>query len=92
MRPLPRSVQHSPSEHLLLRLQRRIAEEEISSKDIRLYFAFAEGRASKLTPLELDAFGNIRNWPDRFMGDAFAEVSPAELKRIQRRKREAASA
>ena len=83
-------ILESHSEHLLLRLQRRIAEEEISSNDVKLYFCDAPKGISTLTPLELDLFGNIRNWPDRFMGDAFNEVAAAELKRIERRDQEAA--
>lgn len=78
-------ILESHSEHLLLRLQRRIAEEQLASKDVNLYFCDAPGGVSTLTPLELDLFGNIRNWPDKFMGDAFNEVAAAELKRIERR-------
>jgi len=83
-----RSVQvilESHSEHLLLRLQRRIAEADLSSEEIKLYFAEAKNGASMLIPLDVDPVGNIRNWPDKFMGDAFNEVATAELKRIERR-------
>jgi hypothetical protein len=80
-------ILESHSEHLLLRLQRRIAEEQLASKDVNLYFCDAPAGISTLTPLELDLFGNIRNWPDKFMGDAFNEVAAAELKRIERRAR-----
>jgi hypothetical protein len=83
-------ILESHSEHLLLRLQRRIAEEAIAADDVKLYFCDAPKGTSALTPLEVDMFGNIRNWPDRFMGDAFAEVAKAELKRIERRARLAA--
>src|SRR5690606_11007155 len=58
----------SHSEHLLLRLQRRIAEQSVSSEDIRLYFCDAPRDVSALTPLELALYGNILNWPDKFMG------------------------
>jgi len=80
----------SHSEHLLLRLQRRIAEEVISSSDLKLYFCDARRGVSKLEELDIDLFGNIQNWPDRFMGDAFNEVATAELKRIERRAEQAA--
>jgi predicted ATPase len=88
-------ILESHSEHLLLRLQRRLAESkpptsrtarELSSDKVRLFFANFDGSASTLTPLDLDEFGNIRNWPDRFMGDAFNEVAAAELTRIERRR------
>ncbi len=83
-------ILESHSEHLLLRLQRRIAEEVISSDDVKLYFCDAPRGVSTLTPLNVDLFGNILNWPDKFMGDAFNEVAAAELKRIERRGRQAA--
>jgi hypothetical protein len=69
---------------LLLRLQRRIAEEQIDADQIRLYFASATGAASRLDPLQLDDYGNILNWPDKFMGDAFGETAIAELARLRR--------
>lgn len=81
-------ILESHSEHLLLRLQRRIAEEAINSEDVKLYFCDAPKGTSTLTPLEVDLYGNIRNWPDKFMGDAFNEVAAAELKRIERRKQD----
>lgn len=80
----------SHSEHLLLRLQRRVAEEALSAGDVKLYFCDAPKGISKLTPLELDIFGNILNWPEKFMGDAFGEVAEAELRRIARRSSQAA--
>lgn len=83
-------ILESHSEHLLLRLQRRIAEEAISCADIKLYFCDAPNGVSTLTPLDVDLYGNILNWPDNFMGDAFNEVAQAELKRIARRARQAA--
>lgn len=83
-------ILESHSEHILLRLQRRIADEAISSNDVKLYFCDAPKGASTLTPLEVDMFGNIRNWPEKFMGDAFGEVAAAELKRIERKSKNAA--
>ncbi len=76
-------VIESHSEHLLLRLQRRIAEGAVSADEVRLYFCDAQHASSTLTPLELDVFGNISNWPKDFMGDAFGEASKAELARLQ---------
>ncbi|MHC2255112.1 putative ATPase [Bradyrhizobium embrapense] len=86
-------ILESHSEHLLLRLQRRIAESrppgtatsrELSSDKVKLFFAKADDGVSTLVPLDLDIFGNIRNWPDKFMGDAFSETSEAELARLRR--------
>jgi predicted ATPase len=79
-------ILESHSEHLLLRLQRRIAETTISANDVKLYFCDAPKGVSVLTPLELDLFGNIKNWPEKFMGDAFNETAQAELARLKRMK------
>lgn len=79
-------ILESHSEHLLLRLQRRIAENAISSDDVKMYFCDAPRGVSILTPLEIDLYGNIGNWPDKFMGDAFTETAEAELARLRRKK------
>ncbi len=79
-------IVESHSEHLLLRLQRRIAEEAVSADDIALYFCDAPKGLSNLSRLELDMFGNIANWPANFMGDAFGETAKAELARLRRMK------
>jgi predicted ATPase len=74
----------SHSEHLLLRLQRRLAEEAVSADAVKLYFCDAPRGESVLTRLDLDLFGNIGNWPDKFMGDQFSETAKAELARLKR--------
>jgi predicted ATPase len=79
-------IVESHSEHLLLRLQRRIAEEIIPADDVKLYFCDAPAGVSKLTPLEIDLFGRVANWPEKFMGDAFGEATQAELARLKRMK------
>jgi predicted ATPase len=77
-------VLESHSEHLLLRLQRRIAEEAIGAADVTLYFCDIKGGGSLLTPLRLDLLGQIENWPEHFMGDAFGETAAAERARLRR--------
>lgn len=69
-------IVESHSEHLLNRLQRRIAEEGVLHDDVGLFFCWAgdSDRASSLTHLELDTYGNIKNWPKDFFGDRFGEV------------------
>lgn len=68
----------SHSEHLLARIQRRIAEAtrvggSLKPDDVRLYFCEQEQGKSKLTPLEMQASGVITNWPDDFFGDILEE-------------------
>ena len=77
-------ILESHSEHLLLRLQRRIAEDQISADKVKLYFCEILDRASKISPLILDLFGYIENWPENFMGDSFGETAAAEKARLRR--------
>ncbi len=77
-------ILESHSEHLLRRLQRRIAEEVIDSKDVALYFCDMDSGHPRLSELALDLFGNISNWPKDFFGDEFGEMAAmteAALKR-----------
>lgn len=84
-------ILESHSEHLLLRLQRRIAEgDNLSADDVKLYFCNTSFGMSTIEELEIDLLGNIKNWPDKFMGDAFTEAAKAELARLKRRKKSAA--
>ena len=64
----------SHSEHLLRRLQRRIAEEAFEPDHAALYFCEMHNGESMLTPLEIDMFGNVRNWPDDFFGDLAGDM------------------
>lgn len=77
-------IVESHSEHLLTRLQRRMAEEQISKDDIALYFCRTDGDRAVLDPLELDMFGSIENWPKDFFGDRFAETAAREEAALQR--------
>lgn len=76
----------SHSEHLLRRLQRRIAESSLSPKDAALYFCQMGQTHSTLTPLELDMFGNILNWPKEFFGDEFGELAAITRAAMERKK------
>ena len=77
-------ILESHSEHLLLRLQRRISEKNLSSEDVALYFCRAAEQTSVIERLELDEYGRIGNWPENFMGDAFSETAQAEIARLER--------
>jgi predicted ATPase len=81
----------SHSEHLLRRLQRRIAEEtpEISPTTVNLYFCSLENGESKLEPLQLDEYGNIHNYPKDFFGDRFEEMAAMTEAGIERRAKKA---
>jgi predicted ATPase len=67
-------ILESHSEHLLRRLQRRIAEEELNREDTALYFVSMADGTSRLEGLDLDTYGNIRNWPANFFGDEMGDL------------------
>ncbi|MCO6453923.1 MAG: DUF3696 domain-containing protein [Pirellulaceae bacterium] len=68
-------VLESHSEHLLRRLQRRIAEQVLQPEDVALYFCDVAQDSSALSNLRVDLFGNIANWPKDFFGDEFGEMA-----------------
>ena len=78
-------ILESHSEHLLRRLQRRIAEEKLTPEQTALYFTTISDRGiSRLQELEVDYYGNIRNWPENFFGDETGDLvamTEAEMKR-----------
>ena len=82
-------IVESHSEHLLNRIQRRVAEETISQEDAALYFCSqGDNGASEIEALRLDAFGNIANWPTHFFGDQFGEIAAMSEARLKRRRRD----
>ena len=79
-------ILESHSEHLLLRLMRRIAEEDISVDQTALYFCQINDGTSEIERLNMDAYGNIRNWPQDFFGDSTGELIKKTKAEMQRRK------
>lgn len=68
-------ILESHSEHLLRRLQRRIAEEKFRASDAALYFCEMQNGESKATPLEITDDGFIKNWPKDFFGDEMGDLA-----------------
>ncbi len=80
----------SHSEHLLRRFQRRVAEKSYPASDMRLYFCESHEGKSKLCDLDIDIFGQIKNWPQDFFGDEMTEIAETR-KAIIKRKMEMAA-
>ena len=80
-------ILESHSEHLLRRIQRRVAEAKFSDAAAALYFCEMSGSESKLTKLAVDIFGNIENWPEEFFGDEFGEMTAMTEAALKRRER-----
>ncbi len=79
-------IVESHSEHLLMRLQRRVAEEKADPASLALYFVDHSGDRSQLTPLDVNLWGDIQNWPENFFGDALGEVTARAEAGARRRK------
>jgi predicted ATPase len=81
-------IVESHSEHLLRRLQRRIAEPEhefANPDNIKMYFCDMGENGSTIQDVEVDEYGQIQNWPDKFFGDITGDLEAmtmAALKRV----------
>ncbi len=73
------------SEHLLRRLQRRIAEKTLLSDSISAYFADNNKTPAHLDRLRVDEYGNIANWPQGFFGDIEEDIYQQAHYAIQRK-------
>ena len=75
------------SEHFLRRLQRRIAENADLQQKVSAYFANIAKTPATFEALQIDIFGNIRNWPENFFGDEMGDVV-AHAKAAMEKRRE----
>ncbi len=66
-------ILESHSEHLLNRLQRRIADQTLQNDDVALYFCETKENTAKLRTLKTDLFGNIENQKDMPDTDGIVE-------------------
>jgi predicted ATPase len=78
-------IVESHSEHLLKRIQRRVAEETVAAGDIALYFCDHDGAASSIERLSLNLLGEIDNWPNNFFGDPLGETAATVAAGLKRR-------
>ncbi len=67
-------ILESHSEHLLHRVMRRTAEEQLCVGDTALYFCQINEGVSEIEPLQVDEYGNIGNWPQEFFGDVTGDL------------------
>jgi predicted ATPase len=74
------------SEHMLMRLQRRIAEQKLSPGDVAIYFFDIEQNASKATNIDIDVFGRIEGTFPGFFERDFEEFGSI-IKAFSRRKK-----
>ena len=82
-------IVESHSEHILRRLQRRVAENSTQVDDVRLYFCDLKRGISTLSDLQLNTYGEIKNWPSYFFGDDLGEIAAIQKSGLRRRMEEA---
>lgn len=73
------------SEHLLTRLQRRVAEQRIEAETLAIYFVERDGTKAKINALKLDDYGEISNWPPNFFGDEMGDITARTMAAMQRK-------
>ena len=78
-------IVESHSEHLLRRLQRRVADETIPSELVKLYFVSQESGEARLADIGLTEYGEIENWPEHFFGDEMGEIAATRKAAIERK-------
>ena len=75
----------SHSEYFLRRLQRKIAEREIPTELVAVYFCQSKRGKSEIVPLKMDEIGNILNWPMNFFGDQMDDIAALSEATIRKR-------
>jgi predicted ATPase len=78
-------IVESHSEHFLIRLQRRIAEERIKPSEVAIYFCRNTEAGAVLESLDLNLFGEIKNWPKDFFGDQMGDLSARTIAAMKRK-------
>lgn len=76
------------SEHLFRRLQTLIAGEKLTINGCAMYFVEREGAKALLRALEVNEFGAITNWPEKFFGDALGETREQARLMFERQKKD----
>jgi len=77
------------SEHLLLRLQRRIAENMISNRDIAVYYFELTSSGTKISPITIDECGMLEAPPDGFFEEYLIDAHKLLIAAMKRRENEA---
>ncbi len=62
------------SEHLITRLQRRIAEESLDPKEVAVYFVTPSPEGSAVEQVQVNEYGQIPAAPDGFFEEGFEET------------------
>jgi len=72
------------SEHLVLRLRRRIAEGKVDPAKVRLFYVGKPGKQTRIKPLDIDKNGMVPEWPKGFFDDGYGEAMRIAEARLRR--------
>lgn len=75
-------IVESHSEHLLLRLQRRVAERQLQAEAVAMYFLKKRDGRAHIEKLQMNDAGDISNWPENFFGDDMSEIAARTMAAI----------
>jgi hypothetical protein len=79
------------SEHLILRLRRRIIEKTINAEDVAIYYIEKTGEVEESTTikkLKISEDGNILEWPEDFFDQDYQEISAIKKLTVNQKKGE----
>jgi len=80
-------IVESHSEHIVRRLQRRIAEASpafAKPENIKMYYCQPGEGGTTIDEVVVDRFGQIVDWPEKFMGDISGDIHSMAKAAIQR--------
>lgn len=84
-------IVESHSEHLLTRMQRRIAERSspfATPENIKAYFCRPSANGSVIESVNVDEYGQIQNYPENFFGDLSGDLDALTDAALERRRQE----
>jgi predicted ATPase len=70
----PQIIAETHSEHIVLRLRRRVAEGSITPDKVALLFVERRGKQSTVRHLELDERGGLEDWPQGFFEESYQDA------------------
>jgi len=74
------------SEHLLLRLQRRIAENVISNRDVAVYYFELTSDGTKIYPITINEYGMLEALPEGFFEEDLTDAYELLMAAIRRKR------
>jgi predicted ATPase len=68
------TILETHSKEILLRMRRRVAEENINNKKVKIFYIESNDGESLVNEIEIDSTGGVNWWPDGIFEESFNEV------------------